>query len=91
MVSVESLFSEEIDFIQNVFDFSRNYIIKNIIEGLERELEAYKKDNAEVYPEITDYYLIGLVVEKESIEEFEVKKIIGTVEEAITTEKEFLY
>ena len=92
MVSIESLFSEEIDFIQQVFSsFSRDYIKKNIIEELEKELESYKKDKAEVYPEITDYYLICLIVEKEAIEEYEVKKIIETVEEAISTERKFLY
>ena len=90
MVSIESVFSEKIDFIQQVLKYDRHTIISKIIEELEEELEAYKTDKAEVYPEITDYYLICLVVEKEAIEEYEVKKIIGAVEEAIANEKEFL-
>lgn len=90
MISIESIFSEKIDFIQQVFDYERYSITDRIIEELEKELESYKTDNAEVYPEITDYYLICLIVEKEAIEEYEVKKIIETVEEVIASEKEFL-
>ena len=90
MVSIESLFSENIDFIQQVLNYDRNTITDRIIEELETELESYKTDKAEVYPEITDYFLICLIVEKEDIEEYEVKKIIKTVEEAIASEKEFL-
>lgn len=90
-ITIESLFSENIEFILNVFDFDRNYIKKNIIEKLEKELESYKTDNTEVYPEIADYNLLCLVVEKEAIEEWNVKEIIKTVEEAIANEREFLY
>lgn len=91
MVSVESLFSEEIDFIQNVFDFSREYITKNILEELERELEAYKNDNADFHPNIVDYHLMELILPKVKLEEYEVKEIIETVEEATATEREYLY